>query len=286
MPMSTVIQRFILLLVLSAQNQRTEAFVTGGNSLDCLDCVYAPAQHSVIFPIRESDNGNGISLTELEKGDALSSAFDAMVDSCDFMFQSSAESPSTIIGQGIGAALRGLRPITEIQYLDYLLYAVQTLSDDLATLHHRTAGGQKAPLIIRTRGHRLEGVWHSGSPISMILGSLRGINVLVPRDMTQAAGFYNTMLQSDDPALIIECLNGYRLKERMPDNIGSYTVPVGLPEIIREGRDVTLVTYGSCIRPALQGCEYLEKLGISVELIDVQTLLPFELPLQLALNSS
>lgn len=183
---------------------------------------------------------------------------------------------TTIIGQGIGAALRGLRPITEIQYLDYLLYAVQTLSDDLATLHHRTAGGQKAPLIIRTRGHRLEGVWHSGSPISMILGSLRGINVLVPRDMTQAAGFYNTMLQSDDPALIIECLNGYRLKERIPDNIGEFTVPIGVPEVIREGNDVTVVTYGSMCRIVMQAAQELEELGISVEVIDVQSLLPFD----------
>ncbi len=183
---------------------------------------------------------------------------------------------TTIIGQGIGAALRGLRPITEIQYLDYLLYAVQTLSDDLATLHHRTAGGQKAPLIIRTRGHRLEGVWHSGSPISMILGSLRGINVLVPRDMTQAAGFYNTMLQSDDPALIIECLNGYRLKERIPDNIGDFTVPLGVPEVIREGSDVTVVTYGSMCRIVTQAAQELEEVGISVEVIDVQSLLPFD----------
>lgn len=183
---------------------------------------------------------------------------------------------TSIIGQGIGAALRGLRPITEIQYLDYLLYALQTLSDDLATLQHRTAGGQKAPLIIRTRGHRLEGVWHSGSPISMILGSLRGINLLVPRDMTQAAGFYNTMLKSDDPALIIECLNGYRLKERIPDNVGEFTVPLGVPEIIREGSDVTVVTYGSMCRIVMQAAQELEDLGVSVEVIDVQSLLPFD----------
>ncbi|MFY0592727.1 MAG: transketolase [Roseivirga sp.] len=183
---------------------------------------------------------------------------------------------TTIIGQGIGAALRGLRPITEIQYLDYLLYAIQTLSDDLATLQYRTAGGQKAPLIIRTRGHRLEGVWHSGSPIGMILNSLRGVNVLVPRDMTQAAGFYNTMLKSDDPALIIECLNGYRLKERIPDNIGEFTVPLGRPEVLKEGSDVTVVTYGSMCRIVLQAAQELEDLGISVEVIDVQTLLPFD----------
>lgn len=183
---------------------------------------------------------------------------------------------ATIIGQGIGAALRGLRPITEIQYLDYLLYAIQILSDDLATLHYRTAGGQKAPLIIRTRGHRLEGVWHSGSPIGMILSSLRGIHVLVPRDMTQAAGFYNTMLKSDDPALIIECLNGYRLKERIPDNIADFTVPLGVPEILKEGSDVTVVTYGSMCRIVMQAAQELEEIGISVEVIDVQTLLPFD----------
>lgn len=183
---------------------------------------------------------------------------------------------TTIIGQGIGAALRGLRPITEIQYLDYLLYAIQTLSDDLATLQYRTVGGQKAPLIIRTRGHRLEGVWHSGSPIGMILNSLRGINVLVPRDMTQAAGFYNTMLKSDDPALIIECLNGYRLKERIPDNVGEFTVPLGKPEILRAGDDVTIVTYGSMCRVVMQAAQELEEVGISAEVIDVQTLLPFD----------
>jgi 2-oxoisovalerate dehydrogenase E1 component len=183
----------------------------------------------------------------------------------------------TIIGQGIGAALRGLRPIAEIQYLDYFLYALQTLSDDLACLQYRTKGGQKAPLIIRTRGHRLEGVWHAGSPIGMILHSLRGIYVLVPRDMTQAAGFYNTMLKSDDPALIIECLNGYRLKERMPDNIGEFTVPLGIPEILREGSDVTIVTYGSMCRIIMEAAEELSAAGISCEVIDAQTLLPFDI---------
>jgi 2-oxoisovalerate dehydrogenase E1 component len=183
----------------------------------------------------------------------------------------------TIIGQGIGAALRGLRPITEIQYLDYLLYALQIMSDDLACLQYRTKGGQKAPLIIRTRGHRLEGVWHSGSPMGMILHSLRGIYVLVPRNMTQAAGFYNTMLQSDDPALIIECLNGYRLKEKMPDNLGEFTVPLGKPETLREGMDVTIVTYGSMCRIVMDAAEELANLGISCEVIDVQTLLPFDL---------
>jgi len=183
----------------------------------------------------------------------------------------------TIIGQGIGAALRGMHPIAEIQYLDYLLYALQIMSDDLACLHYRTRGGQKAPLIIRTRGHRLEGVWHSGSPIGMILNSLRGIHVLVPRDMTQAGGFYNTMLSSDEPALIIECLNGYRLKEKMPTNVGEYTVRLGMPEILRKGSDVTIVTYGSMCRVILDAAAELEKTGISCEVIDVQTLLPFDI---------
>jgi pyruvate/2-oxoglutarate/acetoin dehydrogenase E1 component/TPP-dependent pyruvate/acetoin dehydrogenase alpha subunit len=183
----------------------------------------------------------------------------------------------TIIGQGIGCAIRGLRPIAEIQYLDYFIYALQTLSDDLACLHYRTRGGQKAPLIIRTRGHRLEGIWHAGSPIGMILHSLRGIFVLVPRNMTQAAGFYNTMLKSDDAALIIECLNGYRLKERLPDNIDEFTVPLGLPEILKTGTDVTVVTYGSMCRVVMEAAEELEKVGISCEVIDVQTLLPFDL---------
>jgi len=182
----------------------------------------------------------------------------------------------TIVGQGIGAALRGLRPIAEIQYLDYLLYALQIMSDDLACLQYRTRGGQKAPVIIRTRGHRLEGVWHSGSPMGMILHSLRGIYVLVPRNMTQASGFYNTILKSDDPAIIIECLNGYRLKEQIPDNIGEFTVPLGVPEVIREGTDVTVVTYGSMCRIIMEAAEELETVGISCEVIDVQTLLPFD----------
>ena len=183
----------------------------------------------------------------------------------------------TIVGQGIGLALRGLRPIAEIQYLDYFLYALQILSDDLASLQYRTKGGQKAPLIIRTRGHRLEGVWHAGSPMGMILNSLRGIYVLVPRDMTQASGFYNTMLQSDDPALIIECLNGYRLKERLPNNIGEFTLPLGIPEILREGSDITIVTYGSMCRVVMEAANDLAKVGISCEVIDVQTLLPFDI---------
>lgn len=182
----------------------------------------------------------------------------------------------SIIGQAIGLAMRGLRPIAEIQYLDYLLYAIQIMSDDIATLQYRTMGGQKAPVIIRTRGHRLEGVWHSGSPMGMIINAVRGMHVLVPRNMTQASGFYNTLLKSDEPALVIECLNGYRLKEILPDNIGEFTLPLGVPEILREGSDVTLVTYGSSCRIAEEACIELEKFGISVELIDVQTLLPFD----------
>ena len=183
----------------------------------------------------------------------------------------------TIIGQGIGAALRGLRPIAEIQYLDYLLYGLQPLSDDLATLQYRTKGGQKAPLIVRTRGHRLEGIWHSGSPIGMIINSLRGMHILVPRNMVQAAGFYNTMLQSDEPALIIECLNGYRLKERLPDNLGEYTTPIGVPETIIEGTDITIVSYGSTLRVIEEAVMQLKDFGINCELIDVQTLLPFDI---------
>lgn len=183
---------------------------------------------------------------------------------------------ATIIGQGLGLAMRGFRPITEIQYFDYLLYGLQVVSDDLATLQYRTKGGQKAPMIISTRGHRLEGIWHSGSALSMVINSIRGVNVLVPRNMTQAAGFYNTMLQSDEPALIIEPLNAYRLKEKMPDNIGKYTIPLGKPEILNEGTDITLVTYGSCVRIAQDAIEQLNQFHISVELIDVQTLIPFD----------
>jgi pyruvate/2-oxoglutarate/acetoin dehydrogenase E1 component/TPP-dependent pyruvate/acetoin dehydrogenase alpha subunit len=182
----------------------------------------------------------------------------------------------TIIGQGIGTALRGLRPIAEIQYLDYLLYAIQPLSDDLACLQYRTKGGQKAPLIVRTRGHRLEGVWHSGSPIQMILGAIRGMHLCVPRDMTQAAGFYNTLLRSDEPAIVIECLNGYRLKEKMPANVGEFTLPLGRPEVLREGEDITIVTYGSMCRIVLDAARQLAEVGISVEVVDVQTLLPFD----------
>lgn len=183
----------------------------------------------------------------------------------------------TIVGQGIGAALRGLKPIAEIQYLDYFIYALPTLSDDLACLYYRTKGGQTAPLIVRTRGHRLEGVWHAGSQIGMLLHSLRGMFIITPRNMTQAAGFYNTMLKSDDPSVIIECLNGYRLKEKLPDNIGEFTVPLGVPEILKEGSDVTVVTYGSMCRVVMEAADALEEFGISCEVIDAQTLLPFDI---------
>lgn len=183
---------------------------------------------------------------------------------------------ATILGQGIGMAMRGLRPICEIQYLDYLLYALQIMSDDLATLHWRTVGGQSAPLIVRTRGHRLEGVWHSGSLVAGLLGLLRGMYILVPRDMTRAAGFYNTLLQADEPALIIEVLNGYRVKEQLPDNIGEMTVPLGVPAIIREGSDVTIVTYGACCRIALDAAAKLQEVGAQAEVIDAQCLLPFD----------
>lgn len=183
----------------------------------------------------------------------------------------------TIIGQAIGMAMRGLRPIAEIQYLDYLVYALSPLTDDLATLRYRSNGLQKAPVIIRTRGHRLEGIWHAGSPMALLLASLRGMYICVPRNMTQAAGIYNTLLQSDDPAIVVECLNGYRLKEILPDNISEFTVPLGMPEVLTEGTDVTLVTYGSCVRIAQEACTRLMNHDISVELIDVQTLLPFDL---------
>jgi len=184
---------------------------------------------------------------------------------------------ATILGQGIGMAMRGLRPIAEIQYLDYLLYALQIMSDDLATLSYRTVGRQKAPLIIRTRGHRLEGIWHSGSPMGMIIHALRGIHVLVPRDMTRAAGFYNTLLAGDEPALVVECLNGYRLKEKMPANLGSFKIPLGEVEVLRPGTDITLVSYGSTLRLVMQAADELAALhGIQAEVIDVQSLLPFD----------
>ncbi len=183
---------------------------------------------------------------------------------------------ATILGQGIGMAMRGLRPIAEIQYLDYLLYAIQIMSDDLATLQYRTRGRQKAPLIIRTRGHRLEGIWHSGSPMGMIINAVRGIHVLVPRNMTKAAGFYNALLESDEPALVIECLNGYRLKEKMPNNMGEFKTAIGVVENIRNGNDITVVSYGSTLRLIEQAAEELEEFGISVEIIDAQSLLPFD----------
>ncbi len=184
---------------------------------------------------------------------------------------------ATIIGQGIGMAMRGLRPVAEIQYFDYLLYGLELISDDLATLQYRTKGKQKAPMLISTRGHRLEGIWHSGSPLSMVINSIRGVYVIVPRDMTRAAGFYNTMLKSDDPALIIEPLNGYRLRETRPSNIGEFCIPLGVPEILSQGTDVTLVTYGSCVRIAEDAVAQLKEFDISVELIDVQTLEPFDI---------
>lgn len=182
----------------------------------------------------------------------------------------------TIVGQAIGMALRGLRPIAEIQYLDYLIYAIQTLSDDLATLSYRTAGGQKAPVIIRTRGHRLEGIWHAGSPLGMIINSLRGMHVCVPRNMTQAVGMYETLLQGDEPGLVIEVLNAYRQKEQLPTNLGTFRVALGEPEVLRPGKDITLITYGACIPIALTAANQLEKVGIFLEVIDVQTLLPFD----------
>jgi 2-oxoisovalerate dehydrogenase E1 component len=184
---------------------------------------------------------------------------------------------ATIVGQGIGMAMRGMRPIAEIQYLDYLLYGLQPISDDLATLQYRTAGGQKAPVIIRTRGHRLEGIWHTGSPMGMILHACRGVHVCVPRNMTQAAGMYNLLLNCDEPAIVIECLNGYRLKEPLPANISTFTVPLGVPEILTQGDDITVVSYGSTLRIVQDACKLLVERGISAEIIDVQTLMPFDI---------
>ncbi len=183
---------------------------------------------------------------------------------------------ATILGQGIGMAMRGLRPIAEIQYLDYLLYALQIMSDDLATLRYRTFGKQKAPLIIRTRGHRLEGIWHAGSPMGGIINNLRGIHVLVPRNMTKAAGFYNTLLEGDDPALVVECLNGYRLKETLPTNLGEFKTPIGVVETIKEGSDITIVSYGSTLRIVAEAVKDLAQVGIHAEIIDAQSLLPFD----------
>lgn len=183
---------------------------------------------------------------------------------------------ATIVGQAIGLAMRGLRPIAEIQYLDYFIYGLQGLSDDMATLRYRTAGGQKAPAIIRTRGHRLEGVWHAGSPLGMMIHALRGMHICVPRNMVQATGFYNTLLQGDDPAVVIEVLNGYRLKERVPSNLTEFCIPLGVPEVIRKGEDITIVTYGACCRIAMEAAAQLDKCGISTEIVDVRTLLPFD----------
>jgi pyruvate/2-oxoglutarate/acetoin dehydrogenase E1 component/TPP-dependent pyruvate/acetoin dehydrogenase alpha subunit len=184
---------------------------------------------------------------------------------------------SAIIGKGLGLAIRGLKPIAEIQYVDYVLYALTVLSDDLASLSYRTAGGQKAPVIVRTRGHRLEGIWHSGSPMGVILNTMRGLHVCVPRDMTQAAGMYNTLLRGDEPAIVIECLNGYRLKEKLPANVGEFTVPLGKAEILREGADITVVSYGSTLRVVQEAAVELEKLDISIEIVDPQTLYPFDI---------
>ena len=183
----------------------------------------------------------------------------------------------TIMGEAIGLAMRGFRPIAEIQYLDYLIYGHSPLSDDLATLRYRSGGIQKAPAIIRTRGHRLEGIWHAGSPMGMLVNSLKGMYILTPRNMTQAAGMYNTIMRSDDPALVVECLNGYRLREKMPSNLGEYTVPVGKIDTILEGDDITLVSYGSMIRECMDACHILKTMHISVELIDIQSLIPFDI---------
>jgi len=183
----------------------------------------------------------------------------------------------TIMGQGIGMSMRGLRPIAEIQYLDYLLYGLEPLSDDAATLHFRTKGKQVCPLIVRTRGHRLEGIWHSGSPMGMIINSLRGFQICVPRNMVQAVGMYNTLLSSNDPGLVIECLNGYRLKEKMPSNLLEYKVALGIPETMREGKDITIVSYGATLRVVLEAAALLEHLDVECEVIDVQTLIPFDL---------
>jgi pyruvate/2-oxoglutarate/acetoin dehydrogenase E1 component len=184
---------------------------------------------------------------------------------------------ATIMGQGQGLAMRGLRPIAEIQYLDYLLYGLQPLSDDVCTLQYRTKGGQKAPVIVRTRGHRLEGIWHSGSPMGMVIHSLRGMHVCVPRNFVQAAGMYQTLIQSDEPALVVECLNGYRFKEKCPNNIGEYAIPLGVPEILQAGTQITMVSYGSTLRICEDAIKLLADENVSVELIDVQTLLPFDI---------
>jgi pyruvate/2-oxoglutarate/acetoin dehydrogenase E1 component len=183
---------------------------------------------------------------------------------------------ATIVGQAIGLAMRGLRPVAEIQYLDYIFYALQIMRDDLATVQYRTRGGQKAPAIISTRGHRLEGIWHSGSPMGAIIHSVRGMHVCVPRNMAQAAGMYNTLLAGDEPAIVVECLNGYRTKEPRPSNLGEYRIPLGVPEVVSEGTDLTLISYGSTFNLCAEAAQVLDKLGVSVELVDVRTLLPFD----------
>jgi 2-oxoisovalerate dehydrogenase E1 component len=271
--------------------QRYNSHLYSQSDLSALKVEHIPAQYSESSPIVDGREVLQSCFDEALKRDPLVIAFGEDVGKIGDVNQGFAGLQAkygelrvtdtgirecTIIGQGIGAALRGLRPIAEIQYLDYLIYALATLSDDLACLQYRTKGGQKAPLIIRTRGHRLEGVWHAGSQLGMMLHSLRGIYILTPRNMTQASGFYNTMLKSDDPAVIIECLNGYRLKERIPDNISDFTVPLGVPEILRDGSDITIVTYGSMCRVVMEAAEDLEKVGISCEVIDVQSLLPFD----------
>ncbi|MFT5986435.1 MAG: pyruvate/2-oxoglutarate/acetoin dehydrogenase E1 component, partial [Planctomycetota bacterium] len=188
---------------------------------------------------------------------------------------------ATILGQGIGMAMRGLRPIAEIQYLDYILYALQIMSDDLVTVQYRTKGQQKAPLIVRTRGHRLEGIWHSGSQMGGLIHLLRGMYILVPRNMTKAAGFYNTLLTSDEPGLVIECLNGYRLKEKLPTNLGEFKTPIGVVETVKEGTDITLISYGSTLRIVQEAAKELQQVGIDAEVIDVQSLLPLDLTKQM-----
>lgn len=285
--------------LLAWYQQKTEANRDRYNSYLFTETVDAPAQVPVVDPVYE-DNASRVDGREVLNAcfdanfarDARVVAFGEDVGKIGDVNQGFAGlqskygelrvfdtgiRESAIIGQGLGMAMRGLRPIAEIQYLDYLVYGLTVLTDDLASLSYRTKGGQKAPLIVRTRGHRLEGIWHSGSPISMILGSMRGVHLCVPRNMTQAAGMYNTLLRSDEPALVIECLNGYRLKERKPSNVGEFTVPLGKAEIVREGTDVTVVSYGSTLRIVREAALTLAKHGISIEIVDPQTLQPFDL---------
>jgi len=244
------------------------SFFLNGNKIlkFCFDGILK--KNSLVFIIGEDIGGIGDvnqSLVNLQKKHGFWRITDTSIREC------------TIVGQGIGAAMRGLRPIVEIQYLDYILYALQIISDDLSTLQYRTKGGQKAPLIIRTRGHRLEGVWHSGSYFAGIINNIRGIYVLVPRNMTQASGFYNTIIKSDDSALIVECLNGYNLKEKLPDNINNFTIALGTPALLKKGSDITVVTYGSMCKIAIKASNQLEKIGIFCEILDIQTLIPFDI---------